>query len=436
MSALAMRYLDAFFPGSTDVLRIGGLSADELSREFGTPLYVFDAGILRSRAERVRLALGPLVEVLFALKANPSAAVCQVLAQAGLGVDVASGGEVRVAQRAGFKGSQAHFAGPGKLDHDFAEARGFGLGTISLESEAEYERLARYCRRHDWRAGVAVRVNSAEGTGSRLRMTGRGRKFGVPREHVEPLVERIVADGVVEFLGIHWYLGTQCFDATAWVRSAARLLELADQIEARTQAPVRQLNFGGGFGVPLFDGDGEFELERCGTELQGLLRIDARPDRRYCVELGRYLSAPAGVYLSRVSYAKGTADAMYLLVDGGVHHHSAAAGAGAFSGRSYPLVRTRMPTDPPYANYGVGGPLCTPLDEFAEGTWLPRVLPGDLLAVLASGAYGLTFSNQAFLSHPSPAEVMVDAGKAHLVRQRGAMVDALRGQYLPGETTC
>jgi len=432
---IRQRLLQAFETGHADGLRIGGIAAEELAQRFGSPLYAYDAQVLRNTLAEVRHALGPRVEVLFALKANPNAAVAQTLRLAGAGCEVASAGEILIALKAGFSGAQMQFAGPGKHGRDIELAFEHGISCLNIESHAEYEAILGMARARGIRPrpGVAIRINPRQGlNGSRMQMGGGSKKFGVDSEHVSALVERILADDGCAFRGLHVYAGTQSFDADAWLANARALCILANEIERDVRgASVATLNFGGGFGVALFKGDSQFDLEKAGAGLRALIAEDARPERRYFIEPGRYLAATCGVYLTRVLYAKESAGKRHLIVDGGMHHHAAAASLGSVIRRPYPFVLCRAVYEPADTEVTIGGVLCTPADELAANLALPAAHAGDLLAILGSGAYGLTFSNVLFLSHPTPAEVLLDHGNACVVRRRGNHEDALNGQVLP-----
>ena len=408
-------------------LRIGGIDARELAREHGTPTYVYDAGLLRSRYEAVETALG--VEVLYAIKANPNLAVSAVLRAAGAGAEVASAGELLVADRAGFAPQRVQFAGPGKSLADLTLALRQGIHSINLESPSEYDQLAGLARLERLRPGVAIRVNPKEGVGgSRMRMSGGSRKFGVDEEAVAELITRIHSEDLVDLHGLHCYMGTQCFDAEAWLDSARWLLAFAQEMESRTGVALPSLDFGGGFAVPCHEGDAEFDLQLAG---EGMRRLLADEDRKAFVELGRYLVAPAGVFLTQVLHIKQSQGRRFAILDGGMHQHAAAAGQGSVLRRPYPIVAVRDPRAEDTRPQSLCGPLCTPADDFVSDLSLPTLAKGDIVAILASGAYGLTFSNLRFLSHPSPAEVLVDASRSWLVRRRGRPEDALDGQVLP-----
>jgi diaminopimelate decarboxylase len=430
--SLVSRLLDGV--GSNEgPLSVGGLSAEELATSFGTPLYAFDAATLRQNFLGVRDRLGPRVEILFALKANPNAAVASTLRKAGAGGEVASAGEILIAHHAGFRSDQLQFAGPGKHGADFELAVKHGIGAINLESAAEYEALARVAKAHGVKVPVAVRVNpKASLAGSKMAMGGGSKKFGVDSDRVAALVTRIVSEGICELRGLHLYAGTQSFDAGGWVSNARGLRDFANALEAETGCKLATLNFGGGFGVALYEGDQTLDLAALGQGLQQVIAEDGRPERRYFVELGRYLTATSGVYIARILYVKESGEKKHLIVDGGMHHHAAACGVGALIRRPYPIVLARAPRAQGGEKFAVGGPLCTPADELGAGVDLPGdARAGDLLCVLASGAYGLTFSSVLFLGHPAPAEVLVDGGRASLVRRAGRIEDALRDQLLP-----
>tara|TARA_R110002072_G_scaffold168861_3_gene322524 strand:+ start:2035 stop:3360 length:1326 start_codon:yes stop_codon:yes gene_type:complete len=412
-------------------LSIGGCDAASLVAEHGSPLYVFDAEVARRRLAAVRDAFGPEAEVLFALKSNPNLGLVQQLVAAGAGADVTSAGELLIALAAGAQPERIQFAGPGKLPSELALAFERGVLGLNVESSADYEVIKVEAVRAGVRPRLSIRVNpSTIQSCARMRMGGGSNKFGVDEDKVPGLARKILEDGVCELEGLHLYLGTQCFDAEGWVGTTHGLLELADRLEAETGATLKELNFGGGFGVAYFQGDGVFDLDTAGKGLRAAIEQDARPDRTYRIELGRYLVAPCGVYLTRVQHLKESQGTRYAILDGGLHHHSAAAGVGSVLRRAFPILSAKTPEAKERSPVTLCGPLCTPADELAAKCELPNLEPGDVVAVLVSGAYGLTFSNVKFLSHPSPAELLVQDGVAHVVREAGRPEDALTGQHL------
>lgn len=434
MTSLAHRLIENHYARDRSELCIERIRAGSLAERFGTPLYVYSAQALDRRLHELREALGPRVGLLYALKANPNLAVAARARAAGAGAEIASGGELRIAEAAGFSGRDIQFAGPGKDEDEIGRAVRAGV-LLNVESRGELESIARIASQ-DRPARVALRVNPKESsTGARMRMGGGSAKFGVDADEVPALAQVAETSSTVRLEGLHTYAGTQTFDQEAWLEQAGLLIEVAASVEAAIGRRLESLNFGGGFGVPVFEKDKTFDLEAAGAGLRALIERDDRPERRYFVELGRYVVAEAGVFFTRVRYVKESAGRRHAILDGGMHHHGAAAGVGTVLRRSYPVVLASDLDAEPDRGCQLGGPLCTPADAFPAVDHLPKLEPGDLLAFLASGAYGLTFSQALFLGHPTPAEVMVDGIEAYVVRERGRPEDALRGQRLPPETS-
>jgi len=272
----------------TGRLLIGGLLATDLVERFGSPLYVFDSEIVRQQWTSVQRAMGPRVEVLHCIKANPSLALAGLLRQSGAGAEVASAGEIHLALAAGHDAGSVQFAGPGKSRPDLLLAAEAGLGSVNLESASEYEVLAGICRDLGRRLGVAIRINPRQAVaGSRMIMGGASKKFGVDVDDVPDLARRIMKEDVLDLTGLHVYAGTQCFDAEAWLDNARSLLDLANKLESTLNRRLPTINLGGGFGIPYYDSDPTFDLEHAGRGLQALTERDARGDRRYFIELGR-----------------------------------------------------------------------------------------------------------------------------------------------------
>ncbi|MBL8738195.1 MAG: alanine racemase [Planctomycetes bacterium] len=412
-----------------DELHVGGLRADELAAQFGTPLYVFDAAVLRANLARVQQALGARCRVLYSIKANPSLAVTGTLHRAGAGAEIASLGELQVALAAGHPAASLRFAGPGKTDAEIDAAIAAGVGCFHAESADEVLAIAAAAGARQQRVGIAVRVNFPhELRGSRMRMGGRHARFGVDAEQVAELLRTIVARPELALRGLHVYAGTQLFDAAAFGQQARLLCEHAAAWERQLGVSLDELDLGGGFGVPTYLGDPSFDLDAAGREVQALVAAFDRPGRTWFVELGRHLVATAGVYLTRVVRRKQSGGLWQLAVDGGLHQCAAAAGVGTVVRRPPLLVRAGALAARPGEDVAIGGPLCTPADQFAEALPLGPLPTGELLAVLHAGAYGLSYSPHGFLSHPTPAEVLVDDGVARLVRRRGEPADALRDQ--------
>lgn len=393
-----------------DALQIGGMSLERLAQRVGsTPFYALDRRSIAARVASLRTHLPADVALHFAMKANPMPAVVHLMSTLVDGIDVASGSELKVALDAGITPSSISFAGPGKSNRDLGCAIAAGI-VINLESMHEMERVADIGLALGMQPLVAVRVNpDFELKSSGMTMGGGPKQFGVDTEQVPALLRKLGQLGLC-FEGFHIYCGSQNLKASAIAEAQEKTIELAIRLAADAPSRVRTLNIGGGFGVPYFPGDTALDLAAVGENLHRLMpRVrQSLPNARIVVELGRYLVAEAGIYVSRVVERKVSRGQVYLVTDGGLHHHLAATGNfGQVIRKNYPVLIGNKVRGGLREVVSVVGPLCTPLDLLADRMEMAVAGPGDLVVVLQSGAYGLTASPTAFLSHPMPLEVLV-----------------------------
>lgn len=401
------------FPVVDNRLQIAGQPVSRLAEVLGqTPFYVYDRQRIAARVAELRAALPAAWELHYAVKANPMPAVVQALAGWVDGIDVASAGELRIALDTGIAPERISFAGPGKREPEIAQAVAAGI-VLNLESERELMHAARCGERLGLRPTVALRINpDFEMKGSAARMGGGPRQFGVDAEQAGALLQAMHALPV-EFVGFHLYFGSQNLKADAIAQSQAQAVAMAARLAEQAPAPVRLLNLGGGLGIPYFPGESALDLAALSKHMHGLApQIAAQfPQATPVLELGRYLVGEAGAYVCRVIDRKVSRGEVFLVTDGGLHHHLAASGNfGQVIRRNYPVVladRVAPDADHPIETASVVGPLCTALDLLGDKLALPRAEVGDLVAVLASGAYGLSASPQRFLSHPAALEALV-----------------------------
>ncbi|MDP2171382.1 MAG: pyridoxal-dependent decarboxylase, exosortase A system-associated [Rhodocyclaceae bacterium] len=398
------------FPAAQGQLIVGGMPLTQLAARVGaTPFYAYDRGLLTQRVAALRAALPPAVKLHYAMKANPlPALVCHM---AGLvdGIDVASGGELKVALDAGVAPHEISFAGPGKRDGELRQAVAAGI-MVNVEAFREIDALAAITRELGLPARVAVRVNpDFELKSSGMKMGGGPKQFGVDAEQVPALLGEIARHGL-SFEGFHLFAGSQNLKAEAIVEAQNKSYELALRLAEHAPAPVRFLNLGGGFGIPYFPGEQRLDIAAIGANLAALARRASTemPSATLVIELGRYLVGEAGIYVTRVIDRKVSRGQVFLVVDGGLHHHLSASGNfGQVIRKNYPVaIGNRMgATEKETAS--VVGPLCTPLDLLADRMELARAEPGDLVVIFQSGAYGASASPQGFLGHPAVVEVLV-----------------------------
>jgi diaminopimelate decarboxylase len=391
-------------------LVVGGMPLTRLATRVGrTPFYAYDRGAIRERVAALRSILPPAVELHYAMKANPFPALVGLMAGLVDGIDVASAGELKVALDAGADPQHVSFAGPGKQEAELRQAVAAGV-LLNVESRREVQRLARASEEVGVAARVAVRVNpDFELKGSGMKMGGGAKPFGVDVEEVPALLAR-VADAGLGFEGFHVFAGSQNLRAESICEAQHLAYELALRLAEQARAALRFLNLGGGFGIPYFPGEQPLELQPIGDNLHALVARARRdlPQAALVLELGRYLVGEAGVYVARIVDRKVSRGQVFLVTDGGLHHHLAASGNfGQVVRKNYPAAIGNRMAAREVERASVVGPLCTPLDLLADRMTLPVAEVGDLFVVFQSGAYGASASPQAFLGHPACVEVLV-----------------------------
>lgn len=392
------------------MLRIGGERIDALIERAGdTPLFVYDAALLRARVGRLRAAMPATLAIHYAVKANPYQPLVTLMAGLVDGLDVASAGEMAHALDSGIGAGAISFAGPGKRDRELEAAILAGV-TLNLESVGEADRALAIAMRLGVVPRLAVRVNpDFDLRGSGMRMGGGAKPFGIDAAAVPALIRRLIDTGA-DWQGLHIFAGSQALDPEAIAETQAATVALAADIaEAVGKAPPL-VNLGGGFGIPYFPGDVPLDVERVGAALGQALasRAAVLADARFAIELGRWLVGEAGVYLTRIVDRKISHGQVFLVTDGGLHHQLAASGNfGTVVRRNYPVAIANRFGQPAEEEASVVGCLCTPLDRLGDQVGLPRAEAGDVVALFMAGAYGASASPAAFLGHPPAIEMLV-----------------------------
>lgn len=401
----------AAFGHDSGVLVVGGIPIDRLADRVGsTPFFAYDRRLITARVDLLRRTLPAEIHLSYAIKANPMPAVVQHLSALVDGLDVASAKEMQVALDTPTPSNNISFAGPGKTAAELRQAVAAGV-TIEMESETEMRRVAEIGAQLGVRPRVAVRVNpDFELKGSGMRMGGGAQQFGVDAERVPAMVREAGALHL-DFLGFHIFAGSQNLRADILSDAQRKTVALAVQLAEATGEELRYLNIGGGFGIPYTERDQPLDLSAIGANLHALMAEVVRPrlgNTKIAIELGRYIVGEAGVYITRVVDKKESRGRTFLVVDGGLHHQLAASGNfGQVIRRNYPVVIANRLESTALEKATVVGCLCTPLDLLGDDLILPKAEIGDLVAVFMAGAYGLTASPTAFLSHPHPLEVLV-----------------------------
>ncbi|MEM7292911.1 MAG: diaminopimelate decarboxylase [Pseudomonadota bacterium] len=426
--------VDQYFNTTEGNLLVGSVDINAITEQFGTPLFVYDAQTLERKWAALTNALPDDMDIYYSIKANPNQSILQFFLQRGLGLEIASQGELHQALQAGCPAEKVIFAGPGKTEAELVEAISQNIGEIHVESTREVELIAAIAANLQLQCNISLRINPAgEAQGGAMRMGGKPAPFGIDEESLDEAVTKVQSLNSVQLCGIHLFSGTQILDADILATQYEKALAIADNVARLTSAPIETVDFGGGLGIPYFPHEEALDVVDYGQRVGALIR-DARKkphfaSTQFIVEPGRYLVGEAGIYVARVIDVKQSRGKNFVITDGGMHHHLAASGnLGQTIKRNYPVGVLNKLNSPAEETYEVVGPLCTPLDVLARQLALPKVEVGDLIGVFQSGAYGRTASPLGFLSHTTPPEVLIDSGQTHLIRERGTPEDYLRDQ--------
>jgi diaminopimelate decarboxylase len=393
-----------------EVLDVLQRSAPELP----TPAYVYFLGRMADRAAELRRALAGRFEISYAAKANPNGAVLRALRGAGCLLDVSSAGEIERGLRAGFAPSDISFSGPAKRDVELQRAIVVACGHVVCESDGEIRRLQALAHAANSRVRVVLRINPSrvpEKFG--MRMAGRASQFGIDAELADEAIRLIAASPALHLAGFHIHSGINSLHEEGIAENFSIFAELFRRLANQHRLSPEVLIFGSGFGIPYFHDEQPLALESLAKRVIPILdELRGDPScahARLVLEMGRWLVGPDGFLLTRVVDAKRSRGVEIRLCDAGFNNHLAACGMmGTVIRRNWPFWNLSSAADAPRATYLLTGPLCATFDVLAQQIDLPETHPGDVLAIGASGAYGLTASPVGFISHPVPRELAID----------------------------
>ncbi|PYI94217.1 MAG: diaminopimelate decarboxylase [Verrucomicrobia bacterium] len=408
--------------------------------EFGTPLYVYSAGTILDHYRRLDAALVPLDHLIcYAVKANSNGAILKLLADAGAGFDIVSGGELFRVLKAGGTAAKCTFAGVGKSREEIEYALAEGVLSFNVESEAELERIDRIARSKGVKAPIALRVNPDVDAGThRYVSTGRSEnKFGIGLDHVAAVYEQAARLPNLSIRGVQMHIGSQITDAAPFAEAIAKVAPLIEELKQRY--PLEFFSVGGGIGIvyesSFASGSRDWwtEKDRVAATMTLPLTIAdyaatiVPPLReiglRVLLEPGRLLVGNAGVLLTRVRYLKQAAQKKFVIVDAGMNDLIRPALYQSY----HEIVPVREPSDKARESVDVVGPVCESGDFFAQDRELPPVNEGELLALMSAGAYGFAMASN-YNSRPLPAEVLVQGDRFSLIRQRQTTEDLIRDE--------
>jgi diaminopimelate decarboxylase len=389
-----------------------------IARRYGTPTYAYNIERLREQAAKLKNRLPDEIEFFYSLKANPSLGLCGLLASWGFGADVASEGELLIALAASFPPSRILVGGPYKSPETFGQLDSTPDAMLSIDSVSELEALAK----RDKPRRALLRLRPDFDSRAVVNM-GPDSRFGVPFDSLTECRPYLHSAGVT-VVGFHVFSGSQILDPEMVIQHLRGAAELSLRAADLLRVAPEILNLGGGFGIPYGPHEQELNLDAIAEELRSIIaRVSPA---RVILELGRYLVAQSGWYLTTVVARQVHADRRAVVVDGGTHQRSDLCRLGLRIKSAPPVVLNGK--ESPTAPTDVLGCLCLPDDVLTESSLLPALSPGDVLAFPDAGAYGLSASPSQFLGHPAPAEVAFVGEETELLRARMPGQSLLTGQ--------
>ena len=408
-----------------DELQCDEVSLADITQQAGTPCYVYSASAILDRFRAYDLAFGDFAHrVCYAVKANSSLAILQLLAKAGTGFDIVSGGELYRVLKAGGEGGKVVFSGVGKTANELEYALSESIHSFNCESEAELGLIDDLAARRGVKARVALRVNpDVDATTHPYISTGlREHKFGVDIAEAEGIYSRakqlkhLIPDGV------SCHIGSQISDTRPLMEALGKMLALVDRLRTNGSA-IRTLDLGGGLGIAYHTGQASPSI----TEfVQAVCAQSQGRGLELMIEPGRSIVAEAGVLLTRVLYRKHNGAKQFVIVDAAMNdlirpalyqsHHDI-----------IPLKRNVGAAITPDVIADIVGPVCETGDFLARDRAVADVQPGDYMAICAAGAYGFVASSN-YNSRPRPPEVLVEGAQWRIIRERETLEDLVRGE--------
>lgn len=392
--------------------RIEGVEAAAIVERVGTPTYAYSAACITQQYRRLAEAVSARPTLIcFAVKANSSQAILRLLASLGAGADIVSGGELARALAAGIPGSRIVFSGVGKRDDEIDAAIDAGVRSINIESVAELDQVAKRAARRGVKMPVCLRVNPDvdPATHPYLATGLQESKFGIAMQDAVPMALRAHDDPHLELVGLACHIGSQIVDVTPFVDAFARMKALVSRL-GEHGIKLRQLDLGGGFGIAYKEGDRELDIPAWG---KAVIEATRELDLDLVIEPGRFLVAQAGVLLTRVLFNKVGERRSFVVVDAAMND---LIRPSLYRGY-HAVVPLRQPTTDAAGIVDVVGPVCESGDFLAKDRPLPPVEPGDTLAVLSCGAYGMVMASN-YNTRPCPAEVLVHGDTFDVIRPR------------------
>jgi diaminopimelate decarboxylase len=419
------------------VLSIGGCDSLDLAKNFNTPLYVVDEDLIRQNCRLFREAFlenGMNTEVIYASKAFMNLAICKVVSEEGLALDVVSGGELYTAIKADFPVQKIYFHGNNKTPYELEMAISTGVGRIIVDNTQELELIEEICQSLNKSVDILLRVNPGieAHTHAYIQTSKNDSKFGesIFNENLGSIIEGLMASKHINLKGLHCHIGSQIFEEESFYSAANIMLEFIASLKANHGFVTDELNLGGGFGVLYTQEDKPIDIKSCLKNILEQIRNKASHLNikvpKLMIEPGRAIVANAGTTLYEVGAMKKTQSGKdYIFVDGGMTDNPRTA---LYDAKYEALIANKADVEGK-TTYTIAGKCCESGDIIIKEIELPETRRGDIVAVLSTGAYNYSMSSN-YNRIPRPAVVFVKNGKAKLAVKRESYDDILRNDMM------
>jgi len=407
----------------------------KIAEEYGTPLYVIDADLIVQRYREIKQAFlseGYNSLIAYAYKANSLLAITRLLAKEGSGATVVSSYGIKLALMSGVESSKIVLVGPSKSQEDLVEAIRNNIGLINIESEQELITINELAEKINKKISIGIRVNLGLSAGGhpKIKTCERRHKFGVDEKTAIKLYNYASKMSNIKPIALHAHIGSQILDLTVFKLEAQKLALLASKIHKQYKLDVPALDLGGGLGIP-YTSEGTLipyneYVKIVGNTIREIYESSGMEKPTLIVEPGRYIVADSTVLLTKVNYIKKIGRKTWILVDAGMNDFIRTAMYNAYHEIVPIKIRNEIET------YNIGGPVCESSDVFAENRKLPKIERNDILALLDTGAYGISMAS-TYNIRPRPAVAMIFNNKIFLIKERDTLENIIATDKIPPE---
>ena len=412
------------FSSKDGMLYIGEYNIVKLIGNHRTPIYIYDGNIIETTVNNIKECFHNF-DIYFSLKSNPSLGIVSFFNSLGCGAEVASIGEIEIALLAGCDPENIIFAGPAKKREELLFAIEIGIKAINVESFRELLVIEEIAQDLEKEVNVAIRVNTiVDDIDTPEVMVGHSSRFGIDEDDVITKLGSIKLRQT-NIVGVHFYTASQIMSEDTIARNFERTIRVTHDLKSIIPK-VKYVFFGGGLGIPNNSSESELNIQYQKSHVESVLNHyrSSIQDIQFGIELGRYLVAKAGVFITQIVDVKYSGEKCFVATDGGMNHFL----RPVFMKVRHPAMIVNKLDRVESVVADIGGPLCTPLDILSPSTNIPEPEPGDLIAYFNAGAYGLTMSMQEFLGHNSPLELLIYQNKYDIIRQSISTKDRLKFQ--------